>query len=66
METLTDFLAKDGAGSSQAQEMEGGVGYLSVHVPEEIIIAAGKVPYRIFGTGFLGLCATLCLWVIVI
>lgn len=27
------------------------MGYLSVHVPEEIIIAAGKVPFRILGKG---------------
>ncbi len=49
METLTDFLAKEGQSSSQ--DFDGGIGYLSIHVPEEIIIAAGKVPYRIFGTG---------------
>lgn len=34
-----------------SQDVEGGVGYLSVHVPEEIIIAAGKVPFRILGRG---------------
>ncbi len=32
-------------------EIEGGVGYLSVHVPEEVIIAAGKTPYHILGSG---------------
>lgn len=27
------------------------IGYLSIHVPEELIIAAGKLPYRILGNG---------------
>lgn len=30
---------------------KGKVGYLSIHVPEEIIIAAGRIPYRILGRG---------------
>ncbi|MFQ5956581.1 MAG: 2-hydroxyacyl-CoA dehydratase subunit D, partial [Candidatus Brocadiales bacterium] len=49
MEALKDFLITEKGGSLQA--IEGGVGYLSVHVPEEIIIAAGKVPFRILGGG---------------
>lgn len=49
METLEDFLIKEKEGTSQ--DSGSGVGYLSVHVPEEIIIAAGKVPFRILGSG---------------
>jgi benzoyl-CoA reductase/2-hydroxyglutaryl-CoA dehydratase subunit BcrC/BadD/HgdB len=29
----------------------GRIGYLSIHVPEEIIIASGRLPYRILGSG---------------
>ena len=32
-------------------KIKDGVGYLSVHVPEEVIIAAGKVPFHILGSG---------------
>lgn len=49
MEVLKEFLVKKKQGSPV--DVECGVGYLSVHVPEEIIIAAGKVPFRILGGG---------------
>src|SRR5574337_2016823 len=49
MKVHTDFFIQ-GKGSS-SPEIKGGLGYLSIHVPEEIIIAAGKTPFRIFGRG---------------
>ncbi len=49
METLKGFLADEKERSSQG--IDDGVGYLSVHVPEEIVIAASKPPFRIFGSG---------------
>lgn len=49
MEALKDFLLREKQGSPL--DIEHGVGYLSVHVPEEIIIGAGKVPFRILGSG---------------
>lgn len=49
MEALKTFLLDEKRNSPD--DIVGGVGYLSVHVPEEIIIAAGKVPFRILGTG---------------
>ena len=33
-----------------SQKLDNHVGYLSIHVPEELIIAAGKIPYRILGS----------------
>ncbi len=35
---------------SCSQKLENHIGYLSIHVPEELIIAAGKIPYRILGS----------------
>ena len=35
---------------SCSQKLDNHVGYLSIHVPEELIIAAGKIPYRILGS----------------
>ena len=32
-------------------DIKNGIGYLSINVPEEIIIAADKMPYRILGSG---------------
>ncbi|MCQ4574056.1 MAG: 2-hydroxyacyl-CoA dehydratase family protein [Candidatus Brocadiales bacterium] len=50
MEMLSDIALDEERRSSQ--DIEGAVGYLSVYVPEEIIIAAGgRVPFRIYGTG---------------
>ena len=41
---------KEGAGLKPAPT-RGKIGYLSIHVPEEIILGAGRLPYRILGRG---------------
>lgn len=45
---LKDVLIKE---KGTPSGREGATGYLSIHVPEEIIIATGRMPFRILGRG---------------
>ncbi|OHB90781.1 MAG: hypothetical protein A3E19_04520 [Planctomycetes bacterium RIFCSPHIGHO2_12_FULL_52_36] len=45
-----EYLKDVGAGLKPAPT-RGKIGYLSIHVPEEIILGAGRLPYRLLGRG---------------
>ncbi|MCF6159474.1 MAG: 2-hydroxyacyl-CoA dehydratase [wastewater metagenome] len=49
MSIHTEFLTQ--VKKDCLQDNKGCIGYLSIQVPEEIIIAAGKIPFRVFGRG---------------
>ncbi|MFN3466933.1 MAG: 2-hydroxyacyl-CoA dehydratase family protein [Candidatus Brocadiales bacterium] len=47
-----EYLKEDSRGVSQyAPTDRRKIGYLSIHVPEEIILGAGRLPHRILGRG---------------